>query len=105
MVVVMMMLIALVVAPQAVVAQEPRTAVGGAINLVTQAHSDFPLGGTTIGGSVLVGVRVAPRVSIEFEPSFGGSYSWEYTYRPAPSLMATVLASRRDLFFPVQARI
>ena len=99
-------LIALVAVPQTVAGQEPRAAVGGTINVVTQTHSDDqPLGGTTLGGSALVGVRVATRLAIEFEPSFGGSYSWEYSYRPAPSLIATVVASRRDTFFPVQARI
>jgi hypothetical protein len=49
-------------------------------------------------------VTVSPRVAIEFEPSFGGRNSWEYTYRPSPSLFARVVASRRDMFFPVQAR-
>jgi hypothetical protein len=63
------------------------------------------LGGTTFGGSALFGLRVADHVAIEFEPSFGGSYSWQYTYHPAPSLTATVVASRRDTFLPVQARI
>ena len=73
---------------------------------MTQAHSDTePLGGTTWGGSVLFGVQVSPRVALEFEPSFGGQYSWEYTYRPSPSLIADVVASRRDTFFPVQLRM
>jgi hypothetical protein len=63
------------------------------------------MGGTTRGGSVLFGVQVSPRVAVEFEPWFGGSYSWEYTYRPSPSLIARVVASRRDAFFPLQARI
>jgi len=103
---IIMLLSALVAVPRTVAGQEPRATVGGTINFVTQTHSDDqPLGGTTLGGSALVGVRVAPRVAIEFEPSFGGSYSSEYTYRPAPSLLATVVASRRDTFFPVQARI
>lgn len=99
-------LVALVTLPRTVVGQEPRASVGATFNLVAQTHSnDQPLGGTTLGGAALVGVRVSNRVAIEFEPSFGGSYSWQYTYRPAPSLTATVIASRRDTFLPVQARI
>lgn len=98
-------LVALVALPRTVAGQEPRVAVGGTFNFVTQTRGDDqPLGGTTVGGAALVGVRVSSRVSIEFEPSFGSSYSWQYTYRPAPSLTATVIASRRDTFFPVQAR-
>lgn len=99
-------LVALVALPRPVVGQEPRVAVGGTFNVVAQTRTDDqPLGGTTLGGSALIGVRVAPHVAIEFEPSFGGSYSWQYTYRPAPALTATVIASRRDTFLPVQARI
>jgi hypothetical protein len=98
-------LVALVALPRTVVGQEPRVAVGGTFNLVAQTRADDqPLGGTTFGGSALFGVRVASNVAIEFEPSFGGSYSWQYTYRPAPSLTATVIPSRRDTFLPVQAR-
>jgi hypothetical protein len=91
---------------QTVIAQQPRAAIGGTVNVVTQTHSnDQPLGGTSLGGSALFGVRVSPRVGIEFEPSFGASYSWQYTYRPFPSATAIVVAARRDTFFPVQARI
>ena len=98
--------VALITFPLIAMAQESRVYVGGTFNLVTQTHSDSePIGGTTQGGSVLFGVQVSPRVAIEFEPSFGGRHSWEYTYRPSPSLTARVVASRRDAFFPVQARI
>jgi hypothetical protein len=98
--------VALVTFPSFVMAQEARIYVGGTFNLVTQTHSDRePIGGTTHGGSALFGVTVSPHVAIEFEPSFGGRNSWEYTYRPSPSLLARVVASRRDTFFPVQARI
>jgi hypothetical protein len=91
--------------PSAVAAQQPRAYAGGSVNVITQTHADDqPLGGTALGGSALFGVRVSSRVSIEFEPSFGEQYSSEYTYRPALSLSATVVASRRDRFFPVQAR-
>ena len=103
---IMIALAALVVLPRPAVGQEPRAYAGGTVNFVTATHSDDqPLGGTTVGGSALFGVQVSPRVAIEVEPSFGGSYSWQYTYRPSPSLVATVVASRRDTFFPVQARI
>lgn len=99
-------LVAFAVFPLVAVAQESRFYVGGAINFVGQTHSRAePLGGTTWGGSALFGVQVSPRVAVEFEPSFGGPYSWSYTYRPSPSLTADVVASRRDTFLPVQARI
>jgi Outer membrane protein beta-barrel domain len=98
-------LAALVALPQAAGAQEHRVYAGGAFTFATQTHSDEqPLGGTTIGGSALFGVRASPRVSIEFEPSFGGTHSGEYDYRPFPSSLAHVVVSRRDASFPVQAR-
>ncbi len=75
------------------------------MNLVTQTLSDsVPMGGTRWGGSGVFGVRVAPRVAVEFEPSFGGPYSWEYTYKPGPSRTAHVVASRRDSFYSFQVR-
>jgi hypothetical protein len=98
-------LVAALLFPQAAIGQEPRVSVGGSVTLVTQTHSDDQqVGGTTLGGSALLGVRVSPRVAIEVEPSFGGSYSREYTYRPSRSSMATVIVSRREMAFPVQAR-
>jgi hypothetical protein len=63
------------------------------------------LGGEAWGGSALFGVQLSPRVAVEIEPSFGGAYSWQYTYRPSPLLTADVVASRRDTFVPVQIRI
>jgi hypothetical protein len=102
----MVAVVALVALPSLALAQEPRVYLGGAISLVVQTHSSAePLGGATLGGSALVGVQISRRVAVEFEPSFGAPYSWEYTYRPSPSLTARVVASRRDTFFPVQARI
>ena len=99
-------LVAFVAFPLVAVAQESRVYVGGAINFVEQTHSRAePLGGTTWGGSALFGVQVSPRVAVEFEPSFGRTYSWQYTYRPSPSLIADVVASRRDMFFSVQTRM
>jgi len=90
--------------PAGAAAQQSRVYAGGAIDFVTQTQSDQPLGGTKAGARALFGVAITPRASIEFEPSSGGQYSWEYTYRPAPSLIATVTPTRRDTFFPVQAR-
>lgn len=99
-------LLALVLLPRVVVAQQSGAYTGGTVNLVTVPHADDqPLGGTTLGGSALVGVRVSDGVAIEFEPTFQRSFASEYTYRPAPSLVATVVPSRRDAFFPVQVRI
>jgi hypothetical protein len=99
-------LVGLLAFPIVVVAQESRVYVGGTFNVVTQTHADDePLGGTTWGGSALFGVRVSPRLAVEFEPSLGGTYSWEYTYRPSPSLIAHVIARRRNTFFSGQARI
>jgi hypothetical protein len=73
--------------------------------LITQTHSESePLGATSWGGSVLLGVHVAPRLALEFEPSFAGTYSSRYTYRPGPSWTADVVASRRDTYFSFQAR-
>ena len=88
-----------------VAAQQSRVHVGGALTGVYQTQSeDDHVGGLAWGGSVLFGVQVSPRVAIEFEPSFGGAYSWEYTYRPGPSRTADVVASRRDPFFSFQMR-
>ena len=103
---VFVVLLAIVASPSVTGAQQPRVYVGGTVDLSTQTESDTnPLGGTTWGGRALVGVHVSPRVGVEFEPSFSGSYSWQYTYFPTPSLAANVVASRRNTFFPVQARI
>jgi len=103
---IILLLLALVAFPITVVAEESRIYVGGTCNFVTQTHSDAePLGGTTWGGSALFGVRVSPRVAVEFEPSFGGRYSWEYTYHPGPAFTARVVASRRNTFFSAQTRI
>lgn len=78
---------------------------GGTLSAFTQTHSDPQrLGGTTWNGSVFVGGWVLPRVAIEFEPSFGRTFSWEYSYRPGPSVTADVVASRRDTFWAAQLR-
>jgi hypothetical protein len=95
------------VLPSTVSAEQPRVYVGGALNLVTRTRPDADperLGGTVRGGSVVFGVQVSPRVSVEFEPSFGEPFSWEYRYRPSPTLTANVVASRRDSFFSFQVR-
>ena len=99
-------LLALIAFPIAAAAQQSRVYLGGTFDAVTQIHADDePLGGTTWGGSALFGVQVSPRVAIEFEPTFVGRLSWDYTYRPSPSLVANVVASRRNMYFSGQARI
>jgi hypothetical protein len=97
-------LVALFVLPSIVAAQPY---LGGAFHLVAQTHSSGfsdPLGGTTRGGSGVFGVRVSRRLAVEFEPAFGGPYSWTYSYRPGPSVTADVVARRRDSFVSFQLR-
>lgn len=78
---------------------------GAAVSFVTETHSAHnPLGGTTWGGSLLLGMSVSPRLSVEFEPSFVGTFEGEYTYRPGPSFRARVVTRRRDAFFTFQVR-
>lgn len=92
--------------PCVAAAQQPRAYVGGTVDLLTQADTNTSsLGGTVWGGRALFGVQVSPRVAVEFEPSFNGSYSWSYTYHPTASLTADVIAARRNMFFSAQARI
>ena len=85
---------------------QPRLYAGGALTLLTRTHSatEQPLGGTTWGGSVLFGVQVSARLSVEFEPSFGGAFGQEYTYSPFPFQTVRVVTSRRDTFFTFQLR-
>jgi hypothetical protein len=87
------------------VAQDSRVYAGGSAALVTQTQSDNdPLGGTVWGGSAVFGVWLSPTIAIEVESMFNGGYSWEYSYRPSPSLIANVVASRRDTFYSFQLR-
>lgn len=86
------------------ISAQSRVHVGGTLSGVHQTQADEAVGGVTWGASALFGVDVSPRIAIEFEPWFGGSHSWEYTYRPGPSRTATVVASRRDTFFSLQVR-
>jgi len=98
--------IAILASPVAAAAQPPRVYIGGTLDWATQTEADtVPLGGTVVGGRALIGVHVSPRVSVEFEPSFAGSYSWEYRYQPTPSETADVVASRKNTFFTGQARL
>lgn len=100
-----LVLVALVIRPSAVAAQQSRFYVGGTPTVIHQTHSRAePLGGTTWGGSVVFGVQVSERIALEFEPAFGGAFTWDYTYRPGPSRTADVVASRRDTVFPFQLR-
>src|SRR5436190_6973553 len=102
---IVVVVLALVVVPSVVAAQQSPVYVGATFNAVTQTHSEAePMGGTVPGGSAVFGVQVSRRVAIEFEPSFGGKYSWEYTYRPSPTSIADVVATRRDSFYSLQVR-
>lgn len=103
--IVVVALVLLAVLPSALSAQQSAVYAGAAIQGVTQTHGPTePLGGTTRGGSVLFGVQVSRRIAVEFEPSFGGPYSWGYDYNPGPSRRAHVVASRRDSFYAFQLR-
>ena len=78
---------------------------GGAVTFVTQTHSTSAQpGGTTWGGSLLFGVSLSPRLSVEFEPLFVGSLAGQYTYSPTSSTRARVITRRRDTFFTFQLR-
>jgi hypothetical protein len=85
---------------------------GGSLSLVTQTHPTTitpvqpPIqpGGTTWGGSLLIGRSVSTRLSAEFEPLFVGSLEGQYTYSPNRSFRAHVITRRRDTFFTVQLR-
>lgn len=86
---------------------QSRAYAGGAVSFTTQTLAATPerLGGTTWSGSVVFGTQVSRRLSVEFEPSFGGEVSAEeYSYRPSPSLVAEVVSRGRDTFFTFQLR-
>lgn len=79
---------------------------GGTLTAYTQTHSDSPpLGGTNWTAGFFIGGWVSPRVAVEFEPTFGRTFSWEYNYQPGPSRSAHVVASRRDTFWAGQVRL
>jgi hypothetical protein len=79
--------------------------VGATID-VSEAESDTaPLAGTVLGGRGLFGVKVSPRVAIEFEPSFTTTDSVESTYRPTPTIVAHVVTSRWNAFYTGQVRL
>ena len=85
--------------------QDESVYAGGAITVFAQTEPDGqPLGGTTWNGSVVVGGWVSPRIAIEFEPSFGRTFSWQYSYRAGASFTADVVASRHDTFWAGQVR-
>jgi hypothetical protein len=78
---------------------------GGTLTALTQTRSETDrLGGTTWNGSVMFGGWVSPRIAVELEPSFGRTFSWQYSYRPGPSVTADVVVSRRDTFWGFQMR-
>lgn len=100
------LLVAIAVLPSVAGAQERHVYAGGAVARVSQTHSDAePLGGTTSGGSVVVGTWVSPRLGLEGEATFGGRSSWAYSYRPAIAIpRADVVPSRRDTYLVFQLR-
>src|SRR5262245_31026397 len=78
---------------------------GGTLTAFTQTRAETDrLGGTTWNGSVVFGGWVSSRIAIEVEPSFGRTFSWQYSYRPGPSVTADVVVSRRDTFWGFQMR-
>jgi hypothetical protein len=88
---------------------QSRIYAGGAVTFLTQTNADGrteeQLRGTTLGGSVVLGVQVSPRLSVEFEPSFGRSFTApEYTYRPWIDRAVNVVSTGKDSFFTFQLR-
>lgn len=87
-------------------AQDTNMYVGGSLYVVNQGSSNNePLGGATWGAAAAVGVRVSDRVSLEFEPTFSGAYSNQFSYRFTPVLTADETAVRRDTSFSGQLRL
>ena len=100
--------LALVMAAAAVPAHgQSRPYAGASVAAVTGTRSDsFQPGGTAWGGSLLVGVPLSSRLSVEFEPSFIGPLDdGEYTYSATHTLDAHVITHRRDTFFTFQLRL
>ena len=95
-----------VLLPSIAPAQEPGAYMGGSLAVHAQPHDDSdPLGGTTWGGSVLIGAHVSPNVALELETYVSGAFSDDYWYRTSPMLVADVTATRRDTFFAGQLRM
>ncbi len=81
---------------------------GGTLTGFTQTRPDdrLRLGGTTWNGSVFVGGWVSPRVAIEFEPTFGRTFSGQRSYGLFASPLGRVneVVSRRETFWAAQMR-
>jgi len=102
----LMCLVAAILLPSAAVAQESRVYAGGALSLFTQTHRDNQdLGGTKGAASLQFGVWLSPRLAVEIEPTFGPTVSVQFSYRPAISLVADEVASRRDTYWAFNARL
>ena len=98
-------LVVLIATPAVTLAQDDRFYVGAALTLSTQTHGeDEPLGGTKPSGGAFAGVRLSPRLALEFEQSFTPRYSWEYSYHFSFSGIADVIASRRDDYYSFELR-
>ena len=100
----LVLVMAVTVTAHTAAAQEPRAYAGATIAALAQSHSETEVGGTTWDASVLVGVWLKPHIAVEFEPTFGRTFSSTYSCRPAPDFLANVITSRRDTYFPVQVR-
>jgi hypothetical protein len=101
------LLAAMVLALAPPVTAQSRFHVGAALTASSEPASSVSssVGGTTWSGSVMFGARIVPRVSIEFEPSFAGTFRREYTYPPSLSTLVHVDATRRDDAFTSQVRV
>jgi hypothetical protein len=105
-----LVLVASVAVAQDATQQDGSLYAGGTLTGFTQTRSDSqrqrPLGGTTWNGSVFFGGWVSPRVAIEFEPSFGRTFSGQYSYglSASPLSRVDVVTSRRDMFWAAQVR-
>ncbi len=89
------------------VTAQSRFHVGAALTASSEPASSVSssVGGTTWSGSVMFGAQISPRVAIEFEPSFTGTFDREYTYPPSLSTLVHVDATRRDAAFTSQLRL
>src|SRR4051812_17495666 len=85
---------------------QSRLHAGGAFTFAIEPKSDtleYP-GGTTWGGSALLGVGASRRITLEGEVSIDAELTDEYTYRPFQDQSLRVVWTRRDTFYTFQLR-
>jgi hypothetical protein len=85
---------------------QPRLHAGAAFTFAIQPKSEsveYP-GGTTWGGTVLLGGELFRRVAGEVEVSANGELTDEFRYQPFPDQSARVVWTRRDTFYTFQLR-